>query len=456
MLPSLSLLRQQLQEIIGDKNRQGHVTDGLLDELLSVERTGSYDAMLAFARKVANLPMRPNWPYVEPSDLPGIREQSDPKRSTRPLVSLEPAKIAPQVEAAFLSSMCGCIVGKPIEGRLDLPQIRAALEHVGAWPLNDYVPEAALEPLGYRHPDWYKTVKERIEYVAADDDINYSLLGMLVLERHGATFTKNQLADLWIKQLPVFWCWGPERTFCINAAWWSVNHGPEFPFRDVEVPFDEWASVLNPKDEFCGALIRADAYGYAAAGHPELASALAWRDSSMTHHRTGIYGTMFVAAAIATAFVADQWEDIFRTALQYVPQRSRFAEIMSDCLAIVREAGDWLDGYAQVHARYGQYTGCQIYQELGMVMNSLRFAADIGQGICMQVSQGQDTDSFGCTCGSILGAFHGPAKLDARWLKPFNDTIYHALADCHEQKLSAVARRMGKLPARLAEDAAKA
>ena len=30
---------------------------------------------------------------------------------------------------------------------------------------------------------------------------------------------------------------------------------------------------------------------------------LAWRDASFTHRKTGVYATMFVAAAIATAFV---------------------------------------------------------------------------------------------------------------------------------------------------------
>ena len=38
-------------------------------------------------------------------------------------------------------------------------------------------------------------------------------------------------------------------------------------------------------------MIRADAYGYACPGRPELAAELAWRDAGLTHRRTGIYGT---------------------------------------------------------------------------------------------------------------------------------------------------------------------
>ena len=48
-----------------------------------------------------------------------------------------------------------------------------------------------------------------------------------------------------------------------------------------------WADFLNPGEELCGALIRADAYGYAFAGRPQRAAELAWRDAMLTHRRTG-------------------------------------------------------------------------------------------------------------------------------------------------------------------------
>jgi ADP-ribosylglycohydrolase len=207
--------------------------------------------------------------------------------------------------------------------------------------------------------------------------------------------------------------------------------------------------VLNPKDEYCGALIRADAYGYACPGHPALAAELAWRDASYTHRRTGIYGTMFAAAAIATAFVANEPLEIFRVALKYIPRRSRFAEVVRDSIEQVSAAADWIDGYTRVHDKYREYDHCRIYQEIGTVINTLRFAENVGDGICMQVSQGNDTDSFGATAGSILGAYFGPEGFDARWPAPFNDRLLTSVATFHEQRLSAVARRMAALPARV-------
>jgi ADP-ribosylglycohydrolase len=155
---------------------------------------------------------------------------------------------------------------------------------------------------------------------------------------------------------------------------------------------------------------------------------------------------MFIAAAIANAFVLQDRLGIFETALQFVPQRSRFYEITADCLAMVRQADDWLDGYERIHAKYAEYGHCTNYQEVGTLINTMRFAEDVEDGICIQVAQGNDTDCFGEIAGSLLGAYFGPGNLDERWLEPFNDEIRTSLAGFYERSLSAVAARMGKLP----------
>jgi hypothetical protein len=134
-------------------------------------------------------------------------------------------------------------------------------------------------------------------------------------------------------------------------------------------------------------------------------------------------------------------------ALQFVPRRSRFHRIISDSLDEVSRASDWLDGYGRIHKKYSEYGHCKVYQECGTLINTLRFATSIDDGFCKQVSQGNDTDSFGATAGSILGAYWGPGHLDPRWLAPFQDEIRTGLNFFPERSLSTLAKRMGKLTA---------
>ena len=155
---------------------------------------------------------------------------------------------------------------------------------------------------------------------------------------------------------------------------------------------------------------------------------------------------MFTAAAIAVAMVERDPVRIFETAVKYIPQRSRLAEVVREAISEVRHASDWMDGYRRIHASWGEFGHCRVYQETATLINTLRFAKSVGDGICIQVMQGNDTDSYGATAGSILGCFFGPGHLEERWLTPFNDEIHTTLADFHEQRLSRLARRMAKLP----------
>jgi ADP-ribosylglycohydrolase len=435
LLPDLDTVRRLVSACIDTKQQQGHETAGLHERLDAAP--DSYDALLALAEQVASSPLREDWPYVEPDDLTAIAAECSP-----PTATPGPHDVAARIETAFLARVAGCILGKPFEFDPTLEELRGVLEPAGEWPLRDYVTEATNALLRAPQPQWPSLVRERITSVCEDDDLNYTVLAMLLLEQHGAGFTPDDVRRQWLYHLPVLATFGPERTQLISVA---AAHMVTAPSED-----DTWADVLNPYDEHCGALIRADAYGYACPGDPWRAATLAYRDAITTHRRTGVYATMFVAAAIATALVSDDRLAPFRTALQVVPARSRFAEIVRQSLTEVEAASDWLDGYARIHGRYAEYSHCQVYQEIGTLFVTARFARDVGDGIGMQVCQGNDTDSFGATAGSYLGALLGPDAFDHdHWLGRFNDRIDLALATFHETSLSALAARMGRLPERL-------
>lgn len=434
-----SEIKEILSNVLKSKTVQGYDTANLITELESIEN--SYDKLFIFSEKLADIPYRKDWKYVEPDDYKSILKECDKNRSVVQKDYSDKDAVKDKIKTAFYSSVCGCILGKPLEEfpLPDLYEMKDSLRKSDSWPLNDYVSVNTLEHLGRRNISWTETTKNNINFVAEDDDITYTIIGMLLLETKGINFTKKDIKKIWIENLPIYSVWGPERTILLKSGLSSL-----FPNNDYNI--DSWPDFLNPGDELCGALIRADAYGYACPGNPELAAKLAYNDSSFTHRKTGIYGSMFIAAAISTAFFEKDPMKIFETALKYIPQKSRFYQIAEDSLNKITSAKDWESGYDLIHNKYKKYGACQIYQEIGTVMNTLKFAENIGDGICKQVMQGNDTDSFGATCGSLLGAYFGPEYLESRWLEVFNDDIYTSLSNFKERKLSKIAERMANLP----------
>jgi ADP-ribosylglycohydrolase len=439
MLPSYKVLRELLKKVIMDKEEQGYVTDELYDELKRIP--DSYDAIDCFSKKLSKLKLREEWEYNEPYSLEKIWEECDPKRPLSRIGSFNSELFSEKTKIAFLSSVCGCILGKPLE-EFPCPtyyEIKDSLMKAGQWPLKNYISEEVLEYFGRRHRSWNETIDENIAFVASDDDITYKLIAMMLLEKHGLDFTKDNIRKIWIDYLPIYTTWGPERNILIKAGIYSL--APEEKY-DI----DSWGDIFNPGEEQCGAMIRVDPYGYACAGNPALAAELAWRDASFTHRKTGIYGAMFAAAAISTAYVAKDRMEIFEIALKFVPQRSRFYKIASDSLDRIKKASDFEEGYNSVHKTYEDYGACRIFQEIGTLMNTMKFAENISDGICKQVIQGNDTDSFGAIAGSLLGAYFGEKCFDYRWIEKFNDNIYTTMGDFNERSLSKLANRMADLP----------
>lgn len=431
-------LLKGLKSEISDKLKQGYDVKDLAEKL-EIEKDIDYNKIFDYADKIKNSKSSKNWPYIEPDNYNEILLQCDNSRKTEVIKKLSEEEINKKVESGFIASVCGCILGKPVEQAPygTLWDIKNAAKKVNEWPIKYYFSEAFLDAWGRRNPSWTETTKNNISFVAPDDDITYSICGMLLLENHGKSFTHKDIAQLWIENLPIYTCWGPERSILLKAGLASI-------FPDVKTDLNTWADTFNGGKELCGGLIRVDAYGYACPGNPELASSLAYKDVSLTHRKTGLYSAMFIAAAIADAFIAQSWNEIFETALQYIPQKSRFFAQMNEALKIVKQSSSFEDGYKLLNDKFSEYTAGQIVQEVGQIMNTLKYARTIEEGIALQVAQGNDTDSFGCTCGSILGVYFGNG-IKSDWVTPFNDKLHTTMGNFYDDKLSSVTNRMKKL-----------
>src|SRR5690606_5969822 len=165
-----------------------------------------------------------------------------------------------------------------------------------------------------------------------DDDVDYSILGLHLLETHGFAFTTEQVGDLWLLRLPYLQTFTAER-----AAYRNLANGLKPPLT---------ATYDNPYQEWIGALIRADIHGWTSPGAPRRAPALARRDAVLSHTGNGVYGAMWAAALIAAAFTAETVREAVEASLAVIPASSRLARTVRRVASLHETGLAWEDTLA--------------------------------------------------------------------------------------------------------------
>ncbi len=217
---------------------------------------------------------------------------------------------------AWLGRAAGCMLGKPVEG-WSREKIEDLMSVCGLSALDDYWPEPPADgPVAFG-PGAEGLLRGKVRMAARDDDMDYTIAGLCILEKHGRAFTPRHVADFWLERLPYRCTYTAER-----VAYRNLVNGIEPP---------QSATYRNPYREWIGAQIRADAFGYACPGRPEEAAGMAFSDACVSHVKNGIYGEMWVAAMLAAAFVAGDAEKAVRVGLTEIPQNCRLAEAIGGC-----------------------------------------------------------------------------------------------------------------------------
>ncbi|MDX3852810.1 ADP-ribosylglycohydrolase family protein [Streptomyces sp. AK02-01A] len=335
---------------------------------------------------------------------PGPRPQD-----TRPGLSVA------RLHAAWLGRAVGCLLGKPVE-KLPLQGIRALARATGNWPLRTWFTARGLPPgLAHAYP-WNRrsaptSLAENIDGMPEDDDLNYPLLNVLLLQRHGRGFTTAQVAGVWLDELPA------GRTFTAErVAYRNLLSGMEPPYT---------ARYHNPFREWIGAVIRADVHGWTHPGDPAAAAEQAHREATLTHTGNGVYGAMFTAAVIAAAAGGTDVHGCLRAGLSVVPPRSRLAGAVRLGIESARAHADFETVVDTLHAGLGHYHWVHAVPNTALVAAALAHAdGDFGGSICRAVSGGWDTDSNGATAGSVAGLLAGhPARLPEHWTAPLKNRL---------------------------------
>ncbi|MFF7982996.1 ADP-ribosylglycohydrolase family protein [Streptomyces sp. NPDC007901] len=349
--------------------------------------------------------------------------------------ALADRELADRVLGGWLGRIAGNMLGKPVErGEVwTRERIDGYLRRAGALPLTDYLPEPAddSDALALR-PEWRSCVRGRIHGSCRDDDVDYAVLGLHLLETHGFGFSTEQVGELWLLRLPYLQTFTAER-----AAYRNLANGLKPPLT---------ATYDNPFQEWIGALIRADVFGWTCPADPRRAAALARRDAVLSHSGNGVYGAMWAAALISAAFTAPTVRDAIDTALTVVPASCRLARTVRRVVSLYETRMGWedtLDTLAEETAGLGWIH--TVPNAAVLTAGLLHGDGDFTRTVTLTVRGGLDTDSNGATAGSVAGVLTGAAAIPARWREPLEDTVRSAVFGFDGARISDLAERTARL-----------
>lgn len=404
-----------LKEYMDMKKHQGvYVAD--IDEELSE----MLDTLIV---RLENLESPPGFGYLEPDDLESIaKERPDGPRRISTFMDKE--LYHNKILGAWLGRSVGCALGIPVEGwSRNMAQEWA--KKIGQYPLRSYwkdIPHASAHYNG--------TVRDFLDdeicCMEPDDDLAYTVLNLHIMEEYGAEVTTEDIAKEWLDHLPI-------ACTAERVALENLQNG---------ITADKAGRISNPFGEWIGASIRADIWGYVYPGLPELAARIAYRDARLSHYRNGIYGEMFFAAVISSAFVEQDIERVISIGLSEIPSNCRLSQAINDCIMWCRKYDfDHVRVFSKIDEKYGSYSGAHSINNAAICVMSLLCTHSFCEAIGTAVLCGWDTDCNAATVGSIWGAMHGASEIPEHWVEPLNDVLKTYVTGFEECSFTDMANR---------------
>jgi ADP-ribosylglycohydrolase len=250
--------------------------------------------------------------------------------------------------------------------------------------------------------------------VAVDDDITYTVLGLLIAEDHGIDFTVDDVARAWLKYLP-YACTAEE--IALN----NLKKG---------IPAKQAADLDNPCCQWIGADIRSDPWAYMAPAFPEKAAAMAYHDAYLSHRRNGIYGEMFFSAAQSAAFAVDNAVDALQIGLSEIPSDCLLARDIRWALQEGKNIRNYRQARQAVEDKFKGMSGVHTNNNACLTIFGLMIGGnDVTKVLSETVAMGLDNDCTTATAGSIVGAIVGKDGIPGHWTKNFNNKVMTYMID---------------------------
>lgn len=339
-----------------------------------------------------------------------------------------------RLSGAFLGRMAGCTLGAPVEG-WSLEDMADWAAYLGdEFPPRDYW-TAAKNPSAFRYnvSRFADYTRPKLNAVPVDDDVTYTILGLLIAEEYGRKFTTADVGKAWLQYVPL--AYTAEAVALSNLK--------------NNIPAAQAAEINNPFCQWIGADIRSDPWGYLAPGNPQEAARMAYSDAYLSHRRNGIYGEMYFSAVIAAAFAVDNAEEALKLGLEEIPAECLLARDIKWALATGSSLQDYREAKEAVDRRFAGMSKVHTNNNacltiFGLMLGKDDFTRVIGDTVAM----GYDNDCTAATAGSIAGAVYGRKSIPEHWYACFNNKVLTYLNGKPEFAIDDLVRRFARLASR--------
>lgn len=419
VIPDFNALIYQITEYSRLKHEYG--ADSVSDLLCETE--GNLKLILERIRELA---INKELALNEPDDLTKIKSLR-PQGSRKIWKYFDQQAYRDKLEGALIARFAGCTLGAVVEA-WDIKSMEEWAESTGdKFPPVDYWSQVK-NPYGmhYSKSPYYMYTRDRMDGVPVDDDITYTLLGLLIAEDFGLDFTTDDVGKAWIKYLP---CACTAEEVALN----NLKAG---------IPASQAADINNPYCQWIGADIRSDPWAYMAPAWPEKAADMAYRDSYLSHRRNGIYGEMFFSAAQSAAFAVDNPIDAIKIGLSEIPETCSLYNAVQWALDAGKDINNYKDARQAVDEHFNGMSRVHTINNACLTIFGLLIGGtDVTRVISETVAMGLDNDCTAATAGSIVGAIAGKKGIPEHWYKNFNNKVYSYMINREEFRMDDLVDR---------------
>lgn len=289
--------------------------------------------------------------------------------------------------ADYYDRVYGCWQGKNAGGTLGTPleKVYGEAEPFDVW--------------------WYPELHEG---GLPNDDLEMQLAWLKAIEEVGPEITARDMARYWLDHIGYNF-----DEYGLSKANLALGLEPPISGRH-----DNWFV------DCMGSPIRSEIWACVTPGAPRIAARLAVQDAICDHAGgEGVNGEVFNAVLESAGFVIQDRRELIDIALGYIPESSVSALAVRTALAAYEEGLDWKQARQRVLEVIPHYVAQYSPINLGFQIIGLLWTEDFGEGICITVNCGYDTDSSGAAIGSYLGVLLGSSGLPAKWVEPLGNTI---------------------------------